>query len=171
MKYLLMIIIAVLPLMAYAEIEKAPAPTYYRNLLPGVPIGGGKVIGGVYAKTIPDAVIVYKESEGEKSADHWQNLAKYTAILAVVLTFAWYVMKTRVVMGMAFLSLGISFGCTVMAEIATKAWIMASLVGVVAVLVLIGYLLRDKSVIAWIKNLRAKRKTKQTENNKPDRKG
>jgi len=147
-----------------------PSKPYYQNVVPGLPTGGGTRTGGIWAERVPEPDIVYRESEGEKSADHWQTLSKWTAIGAIVLLFAWYLLKTRLVAGMALLSLGISFGCTVMAEIVTKAWIMAVLILLVGALLAIGYLLRNRSVINWVRDIWDNRKNKP-QPNKPEAEG
>ena len=157
MKHLRLSILAGLIVLSGLAAPKGdPDKPYYQNVIPGLPTGGGTRTGGIWTEREPETKIVYRESEGEKSANHWQDLSKWTAIGAVILTFAWYVMKARLVAGMALLSLGISFGCTVMAEIVTKAWILAALILLVGAMILAGYLLRNKSVIEWWRNRKRK---------------
>jgi len=146
-------------------LKTATDKEYYVNVVPGVPIGPGKRLGGIWKKETPKVTepkVIRIGEESRKSADTWQTLAKWTAIFAVVLTFAWYVMKDRMVAGAAMLSLGISFGCTVMAEIVTNAWILAGLILLVGLIVGIGYLIRDKSVLEWWRN------RKKSNNQKPE---
>lgn len=122
----------------------------------GYPPPFNMTIFGAMEEVTVDAELA--DTQGDKSADTWQSLAKWSAIAALVLTGLWYFSSKRELGGAAGVSLLCSLGCTVMAEIVTRAWMIA--VGVVAIVfvLLIGYLIRDKSVYEWIKGKISSRK-------------
>lgn len=105
---------------------------------------------GAMQEVEPKEKIVHAESK--KSAGMWQKLAKGTALGAVVLTFVWYFSNKKQIAGAAVLSLLISFGCTIMAEIVSKAWMIALGGAIVAAVIAVGFLIQNKSFSAWWKS-------------------
>jgi hypothetical protein len=123
----------------------------------GPPPGKMTFFGSMQEVTVDVDLI---DTEGEKSADMWQDLAKWCAYGALVLTALWYFSSKRELGGAAGISLICSLGCTIMAEIVTNAWWMAGLIIGVVGLLIIGYLLRNKSLRKWITSKYKQRKRK-----------
>jgi hypothetical protein len=120
----------------------------------GYPPPGNMWLGGKCKRVTVDKSIA--ATEGERSADMWQDLAKWSAIGALVLTALWYFSSKRELGGAAGVALLCSLGCTIMAEIVTHAgWIALFVVGILIILFL-GYKWRDKSIWTWWKTRKEK---------------
>jgi uncharacterized membrane protein (DUF485 family) len=147
------LLIAVVEMAAYGAPKADPEKPLYQFKWGGPPPCSMTFFGAMEEVTVEKELV---DSESEKSADMWQDMAKWSAVGALALTLLWYFSSKRELGGAAGVALLCSLGCTVMAEIVTKGWLIALLVIFVGVVLILGYLWRDKSIWKWYKD---KRKT------------
>jgi len=134
---------------------------YYENLVPGVPVGGGKTLGGLYKKTEPpkcehdQSTIDMLKKESIKNAANWRKLAYLTSIFAFICLCVWYVSKIGQAGGLAVISIAFSLFSTFMAALVTMTWLLV-LCGVGIALIGLGIYLHKKSFFSWLKGRKGK---------------
>lgn len=130
----------------------------FESVIPGLSVGGGKVVGGVYKRTTVEvcnhkSTIELMKQQALKNSNNWNRISMGSALLAFVFLLCWYFTKVKSFCGAAVLSVLWAFFCLIMAEIVLSTWIIALVAIGGAVLIGIGYMVKHKTITSlWRKD-------------------
>ena len=134
------------------------AGDYYQPVIPGMPIGVGKRLGGTWKKVEPKcdhdiSTLKLLKKESIRNAANWRRIAFGTACLSFIALIIWYLTKLTQAGGVACLSVLFSLFSTFMAVLVTTTWLLVlACLGVA--LIGLGVYLHKKSFFKFLKHRR-----------------
>ena len=123
----------------------------YESVIPGCPVGGGRVVGGMYQKSdieqcTHDDTITMMKKQALKNSNRWELLSFGSAIISTICVFAWYLTKIPQIGGCAIVGVIWSVICLLISEIVLGTVWMALLITGAILVIGIGCWLHKKSV-------------------------
>jgi len=98
----------------------------------------------------------YKADVQQIAAMEWIRIAKWSFILSGVMLLAWYFTKTREFGGAAILCIGFSLVAVMLAKLLASVWFLI-LLGACIVLIVIGFIVKDKTLFAFVERFRKRK--------------